>query len=91
MNEHKTELLFCMSSFISKIPCIPGKILIVTYHGDVLPDPLEDDVSLLKPGTHEAANTRMFLHVAHCIQSGYKSFHIIDTDVIVLLAASVAN
>ena len=49
----------------------------------------ERDVSLLAPCDHEEADTRIFLHMADCVQHGHSRFMIrtVDTDVVVLAVA----
>ena len=47
------------------------------------------DLTNIAPCSHEEADTRLFLHVAHAVQKGYRklSLHSGDTDVVVMAIA----
>lgn len=68
------------------------KVLLTTHGEFALPDPITLDVRQLKPCTHEEADTRIMLHIAHAYQSGHQHCKIHATDIdIVLLAIDNAN
>ncbi len=70
-----------MQSFVE-----PTKELVVTDREKVLSVPSQNDLHLLSPCTHEEADSRMMLHVAHAAQQGHQGILIrtVDTDVVVL-------
>ena len=51
------------------------------------------DVESLQPCSHEEADTRIFLHVAHCAKQGYKRIAIrtVDTDIVVLAIGHIQS
>ena len=63
-----------------------GKELVVTDEEGVLCVPQQDDIELLAPCTHEEADTRMMVHVAHAASHGHQKIAVrtVDTDVLVL-------
>ena len=65
--------------------------IISTYARGVLTSLPRDDTSSLAPSSHEEADTRMFIHAADAIQSGFTKIIVrsVDTDVLVLAVALV--
>ena len=68
------------------------KQLVVTSDMEVLSKPPLPDRSSIAPCTHEEADSRMLLHVAHAARNGHHKIMIqtVDTDVVVL-AVTVAQ
>ncbi len=64
--------------------------MITTQDEHVVSQPATGDISQLHPCTHEEADTRIMLHVAHAYQSGYQKclIHATDTDIVVLSIAT---
>ena len=87
IEENKDELFHLLSSTLHQYNA-DGKILVSTV------DDLDisagqnviHDLEMLQPCTHEEADTRILLHVAHIAKQGYKriSIQTVDTDVVVL-------
>ena len=65
--------------------------IISTYARGVLTSLPRDDTSSLAPSSHEEADTRIFIHAADAIQSGFTKIIVrsVDTDVLVLAVALV--
>ena len=65
------------------------KQLVITSDMEVLSKPPLSDRSSIAPCTHEEADSRMLLHVAHAARNGHHKImiHTVDTDVVVLAVA----
>jgi len=92
VDSNKKELFKFLSEVIATSLFNQDKELIITHDEKVLTHPPQESIDLLAPCTHEEADTRMMLHVAHASQNGHSKIMIrtVDTDVVVL-AVSVAN
>ena len=66
------------------------KQLVITNDVEVLSKPALSDLSSTSLCTHEEADTRMLLHVAHAVRNGHQKIMIqtVDTDVVVLAVAA---
>ena len=88
--ENKEELFHFLSKESVKLKD-PGQI-ISTLEDNVLHK--EEDCSLhLSPCNHEEADTRIFIHLADCIQKGHSNVMIrtVDTDVVVLAISAIGK
>ena len=67
------------------------KEMCCTYNQNVLSLPAREVDEDLSPASHKEADTRICLHVAHCIKKGQKSVTIktFDTDVVVLFISFI--
>ena len=87
IDENKVELFHYLSECVQSYDA-RGKILISTKDKEVVTTYLADihDLEYLQPCTHEEAETRLLLHVAHCTRQGMRKVAIrtVDTDVVVL-------
>ncbi len=84
---NKKELFsFLSKSLMQSFVEPPTKELVVTDGEQVLSVPSQNNLHLLSPCTHEEADSRMMLHVAHAAQQGHQGIliHTVDTDVVVL-------
>ena len=87
--DNKNELFHNLSDSMKSYNTY-GKILVSTYDESVITsDQTMMDLNSLQPCSHEEADTRIFLHAAHCAQQGHKRIAIrtVDTDVVVLAVA----
>ena len=68
---------------------LEDKQLVVTNDVDVLRKPPLHDLSSVAPSTHEEADSRMLLHMAHATRNSHQKMMIqpVDTDVVVLAVA----
>ncbi|KAK0146492.1 hypothetical protein N1851_014183 [Merluccius polli] len=93
VDSNKTELFTFLSQALLKwFDCVrEDKQLVITDDVGVLSSPSLPDLSSISPCTHEEADTRMLLHVAHAVQNGHQKIIIqtVDTDVVVLAVAAV--
>ena len=64
-----------------------------TFGESALCSQVQSDMQALIPCTHEEADTRMFIHVAHATHSGYKRIILrsCDSDVIVIAISCVQD
>ena len=87
IEENKDEL-FCYLSESMKAYDTRNKVLVSTLGKSVITAGQNVIMNMegLQPCSHEEADTRILLHVAHCAQQGYKRIAIrtVDTDVVVL-------
>ena len=85
---NKKELFTFLSKSLiqSFIELEATKELVVTDGEQVLSEPSQNDLHLLSPCSHEEADSRMMLHVAHAAQHGHQRIVVrtVDTDVVVL-------
>ena len=85
-NANKDELFRYMSDCIQS--CESGKKVIIRTKDEAIVSTQNDmsDVEYLQPCSHEDADTRILLHVAHCARQILRKVIIrtIDTDVVVL-------
>ncbi len=86
MDLNKKEIFSFLSKSLMQSFVEPTKELVVTDGEQVLSVPSQNDLHLLSPCTHEEADSRMMLHVAHAAQQGHQGILIctVDTDVVVL-------
>jgi len=84
-DDNKTELFQFLSSCVAAIQLDKNKQLVVTNGPNVLTCNT-NACSELDPCSHEEADTRMLLHVAHAANSGHAKVMIrtVDTDVVVI-------
>ena len=87
IEENKYELFRYLSKSM-EVYDTNGKVLVSTYGESVITagQHILTDMESLQPCSHEEADTRILLHIAHCAQQGYKQISIqtVDTDVVVL-------
>ncbi len=84
---NKKELFSFLSKSLIQSFVEPTKELVVIDGEQVLSVPSQNDLHLLSPcSTHEEADSRMMLHVAHAARQGHQGILIrtVDTDVVVL-------
>jgi len=83
---NKKELFSFLSKSLIQSFVEPTKGLVVTDGEQVLSVPSQNDLHLFSPCSHEEADSRMMLHVAHAAQQGHQGILIrtVDTDVVVL-------
>ena len=83
---NKQELFSFLSKVLIQSFDKDNKELVVTDGELVLCVPPQQDIHSLAPCSHEEADTRMLLHVAHAAQFGHNRILIrtVDTDVVVL-------
>ena len=85
--DNKDELFKYLSDCIKSYNA-NGKVLVSTLGESVVTAGQIDfqDMETLKDCTHEEADTRILLHVAHCTKQGFKriSIRTVDTDIVVL-------
>ena len=70
-----------------------GCVFVVTIGRKAVSKPATYDISDITPCTHEEADVRIFLHVAHAVSNGHTNIFIRtnDTDVVVLAVAALAR
>ena len=92
VNENKMELFSLLAEKIQSITS-EGKQVVTTFGESALCSPVQTDMQALIPCTHEEADTRMFIHVADAIHSGYKRIILrsCDSDVLVIAIACVQD
>ena len=87
IEENKDELFRYLSESMKDYDT-NEKVLVSTYGESVITvgQHILKDMESLQPCSHEEADTRILLHIAHCAQQGYKriSIQTVDTDVVVL-------
>ena len=83
---NKKELFSFLSKALIEVCKHDGKELVVTDGDQVLCVPHQLDAHLIAPCSHEEADSRMMLHVAHAAQQGHHQMLVrtVDTDVVVL-------
>ena len=85
-NANKDELFRYLSDCIQS--CETGRKVIITINDEAVVSTQNDmsDVECLQPCSHEEADTRILLHVAHCARQGLRKVIIrkVDTGVVVL-------
>ena len=83
---NKKELFHFLSKALVESFKQDKKELVVTDGDQVLCVPPQQDVHLLAPCSHEEADSRMMLHVAHAAQHGHHQILVrtVDTDIVVL-------
>ena len=89
-DENKTELFHFLSSYVSAMELSETKQLVVTVGSHVLSCNM-NSCTELDPCSHEEADTRMLLHVAHAAENGHAKIMIltVDIDVVVIAIASL--
>jgi hypothetical protein len=90
VDENKDELFHYLACHIWSLQ-VAGKVTISTHGTDVLSSTPVNDPVMISPRTHEEADTRIMLHVAHCVNQGYTKVCIrtVDTDMVVFAVATV--
>ena len=85
-NANKDELFRYLSDCIQS--CETGRKVIITINDEAVVSTQNDmsDVECLQPCSHEEADTRILLNVAHCARQGLRKVIIrkVDTGVVVL-------
>ena len=85
-NANKSQLFRYLSDCIHA--CETGRKVIISTKDETIVSTQNDvrDVEYLHPCSHEEADTRILLHVAHCARQGLRKLVIrtVDTDVVVL-------
>ena len=92
-SDNKKELFCFLAEKISKLNS-GSKEVYTTHLNDVLTaHEYDDSINEIKPCSHEEADTRMFLHVAHAAKHGHQkvSIRTVDTDVVVLAVAQIQH
>ena len=91
VNGNKKEVFFFLSEQIITLAAVDGKEVYATQEENVLCSVTGSDLTGLAPGSHEEADTRIFVHVADTISKGCKKVFIrtVDTDVIAIAVAAV--
>ena len=83
---NKDELIRYLSNCVHA--CKIGRKVIISINDETIVSTQNDvwDVEYLQPCSHEEADTRILLHVAHCARQGLRKLVIrtVDTDVVVL-------
>ncbi|KAL7395390.1 hypothetical protein ABVT39_015644 [Epinephelus coioides] len=89
VDSNKTELFTLLSDALLVEFVQDNKQLVVRNGVEVLSKPPLQDLSSIAPCTHEEADSRMLLHVAHAARNGHQKIMIqtVDTDVVVLAGA----
>ena len=89
VDSNKTELFAFLSNALLRSFVQEDKQLVVTSDMEVFSKPPLPDRSSIAPCTHEEADSRMLLHVAHAAKNGHHKMMIqtVDTDVVVLAVA----
>ena len=87
VDDNKAQLFLLLSKYLQTCDT-KETTLVTTYDEKVLVAGHKalNDVDSIQPCSHEEADTRIILHVAHCARQGYKKIAIktTDTDVVVL-------
>ena len=93
VDSNKEDLYKYLALQIESTPIPAGKTLITTHGTDVFCTSTTEDVSDLQPCTHEEADYRLMLHVAHAYKAGFTDIavHANDTDVLVLCVATASG
>ena len=91
-DSNKKGLFDFLSAALNSTSVPENKILVTAYEGQVL-SPCQVDLSQLQPCTHEEADNRMMLHMAHTYQQGHRKImiHATDTDVLVLAITAASS
>ena len=89
VDSNKTELFAFLSNALLRSFVLDDKQLVVTSDMEILSKPPLPDRPSIAPCTHEEADSRMLLHVAHAARNGHHKIMIqtVDTDVVVLAVA----
>ena len=89
VDSNKTELFAFVSNALLRSLVQEDKQLVVTSDMEALGKPPLPDRSSVAPCTHEEADSRMLLHIAHAARNGHHKIMIqtIDTNVVVLAVA----
>ena len=86
VNENKQQLFLYLADQLMDVDS-DGKKIFTRGGTKILSNQHEDNTwMMISPCTHEEADTRLMLHIYHCVQQGYKSVCLktVDTDVVVL-------
>ena len=82
-SDNKKELYHLVANHIYLIQ-VENKIVMGTYDTELMySTPINDEIIMLTPCTHEEADTRVMLHVLHSVRQGF------NMDVVVPAVASV--
>ena len=77
VDDNKAQLFLLLSKYLQT--CDTKEITLVTTYDEkvlVAGHKALNDVDSIQPCSHEEADTRIILHVAHCARQGYKKFAI---------------
>ena len=90
MDDNKTELFSFLSHQVTLLQR-EGKAVYATDGHDVLCFMAHIALTGLVPCSHEEADTRLFLHVADAVKTGYRKLLVrtVDTDVVVVAIATL--
>jgi hypothetical protein len=88
-DDNKSELFTFLAEHLQSLN-LEGKLIVSTCNEDVISSSPIDKTNIA-PCSHEEADTRIFLHVAHAAKHGHSRVAIrtVDTDVAVLAIANV--
>lgn len=89
VDDNKTELFGFLAQYLVQLH-VQDKVVITAKGENALSNNPLINISDLGPCTHEEADTRMILHIAHARRNGYHNILIrtVDTDVVVLAIAA---
>ena len=92
VDENKAELFNFLARQISSIQ-VAGKMIISTLDTDIICSSEVQHLSMITPCSHEEGDTRIMLHVAHCVHLGLTRICLrtVDTDVVVLAVNTMAE
>ena len=84
LKENKEELFAFLAQIVTNNTLITDKMILSTYHENVLCN-LPCDTSRLAPCTQEEADARIFLHLEDIVKKGCNkgTIRTVDTDVVV--------
>lgn len=90
---NKKELFYFLAEQVPLVDFGVGKQVFITKGEQVLTSPSNDDTSRIAPCDHEEADTRVFVHVADAVQSGYQKIGIrtVDTDVVAIGISAIQS
>ena len=94
MDENKIELFVLLAQHFVTGNIQPDKILVTTKDTIILSNPEIspiENTSMLFPCSHEEANTRIFLHLAHACMTGHRNAISRTAVTDVVLAVSSTN
>ena len=89
-SDNKTELFSFLSNAVSEAECPTGKKIYITNGQSVI---AKGGGSPMGICTQEEADTRLVVHLIHCLNNGARkiSVHTIDTDIVVILIGQFYN
>ena len=89
IDENKTRLFQLLADSLSNVELTEAQSLIATQNDQVVVYGKPVDCAHMSPCTHEEADTRLVLHVAHASSSGHNKACIrtVDSDVVIIACA----